>query len=109
MEIQIFGETITIKHSLRVQHAYEEMLDIPFALSDLSMTKNRMALYLATIMAYNETTAITMDSILDADLDTIQVLDKAVNTAVTEWYKLPAATNDPALNGGENEDGKKKV
>lgn len=108
MEIQIFGETLTIKHNMKVQLAYEQMTDTGFDLADMTKAERRMALYMATILACNPDTQITMDNLLEADIDTIATIDKAVNRAVSEWYKIPAATNDPALTE-EHTEAEKKV
>lgn len=107
MEIQILGETLTIRHNMKVQLAYEQMTDSAFDLADMTKAERRMALYMATILACNPETKLTIDNILEADIDTIAALDKAVNRAVSEWYKIPAATNDPALTEKHTDEEKK--
>lgn len=99
MEIQILGETLTIEHNTRVQIAYEQMTGKAFNLEAIAQkTELRIALYMATIVACNPDTKITMDMLLDAkSISTIIAIDKAVNNAIREWYMIPETTNDPAL------------
>lgn len=88
-EIKILGKNaVPVAFNMATQIAWERITDKAFDLALLSHAEARMALYFASIISADKDTTITMDDIMIADWNDIQLLDKTLNELVSEFYHL---------------------
>lgn len=107
-KINILGQDLTIKFNMAVQLSYEQITGKEFLVQELTMTRNRIALYYAAIIANNEDCTLTMDDLLYApSLDTITQLDNAVSQCMQAWYNIPP-TAEPEQPADKEEDDQPK-
>lgn len=100
-EITLFGQPTTLAFNLGAQIAYEDITGQPFDLAQITSVKARTALYMACILAGDEHTTITMDKLLTAEPDAIEVLDEEVAEMIKQWYHIPdtAQKEEPDTKG----------
>lgn len=110
-KITLFGEELSIAYNLAVQILVEKITDKPFDVAELAKTTNRVVLYYACIYVGNPNTAITLDKLAnELTFEDMQVLDKAVNDVMKEWYEIPkTARLDAPSEGNEEEEQQKNA
>ena len=94
-KLKIFGRKVNIAFNLATQIAYEGIVDEPFDIHKLTYTKNSVALYMASIIANNPDTTITIEDLYQKlTSEEVHVLKKAVIEEMKKWLKIPDVIPD---------------
>jgi hypothetical protein len=90
-KITILGNEVVIAFNMATEIAYEDIAGKAFEFDEMQKSvKSRLILCYACIIANNEETSITLDSLLkDATAADIKALMEAVMWSMVEWAKIP--------------------
>lgn len=105
-KITILGNEVVIAFNMATEIAYEDIAGKAFEFEEIQKSvKSRLILCYACIIANNEDSSITLDSLLkDATAADIKVLMEAVMWSMVEWAKIPVVMQK----GEEEEEAEKK-
>ena len=108
-KVKVLGEEITIRFSMAVEIAFEDITGEPFSIQSLDKQKNSVALCMAAIIVNNPDTKITMEQFIkDVSAAEYTTLVTYIVEAMTEWMKIPAVIpEEPKSEEAEQEDAPK--
>lgn len=105
---QPMTDELTIRFSMAVEIAYEDISGEPFSFDGLSKKKNLIALYEAAIITANKEPKVTVDDLLLwLDNEQLMKIDNAISECMREWMHIPAVMQDET-DAGQEETSEKK-
>ena len=114
--ITLNGSTVNIAFNMATQIGFEEISGKPFHEIDLSLVKDKMALFAAAILANNPKTDFDTEWLMkDATQAELNKLEKVVFEEVNKWAGIPSTlqeageTSSTTTEEGENRSDSKNV
>ena len=114
--ITINGSNVVIACNMATQIGFEEISGKPFHEIDLSLVKDKMALFAATILANNPETDFNTEWLMkEATQAELTQLEKVVFEEVNKWAGVPSTLQEPedasstTTEEGENRSDSKNV
>ena len=114
--ITLNGSTVNIAFNMATQIGFEEISGKPFHEIDLSLVKDKMALFAAVIFANNPENDLDTSWLMkEATQAELSKLEKAVFEEVNKWAGVPSTLQEPedasstTTEEGENRSDSKNV
>lgn len=93
--IKINGSNVVIAFNMATQIGFEEISGKPFHEIDLSLVKDKMALFAAAILANNPETDFNTEWLMkEATQAELTQLEKAVFEEVNKWAGIPSTLQE---------------